>query len=72
MSEPFNIGDLILYRSLSGGVKGKVIDIVDDVDQSWLIFRVTQLNHRVYPRGLEVEVPLYSTWLRKRERYSHG
>lgn len=69
----FGIGDLIAYGSFSGGpVKGKVIDIMDDVGGRYVAFRVTSLDHVAYPRGMEVVVLYNTPWLTKRKRYSHG
>lgn len=71
MSE-YKAGELVLYRAISGPVKGKVVSQFRDIDGWYVAFKVVSLRHPYYPKGMEVVVPLDTPFLTKRERYSRG
>ncbi len=68
----FVIGDLVVWKTVSGPVKGRVTDIFNDIDGWCMAFNVTSLRHAQYALGTELVVTLDCGFVHKRERYSRG
>ena len=60
MSSPFEIGSLVTYKSRSGKVQCKVVDVIPDIDRTYYALKVTSTHHPRYYRHTEILVPVGS------------
>ncbi len=60
----YAIGSLVTYRSTSGPVQAKVVDVIADIDQTYYALHVTSVKHSRYAWGTELLVPVDSNLLK--------